>query len=264
MRNEILTLVEAFNEKVKDAITGPNCIDPSICLGDCCFVTIDIPRVLAEYYIKEGLATPSDFIRGTMFSFRIQVDLDRCKCVFFDPDLNGCSLHSSLMKTPQCWVYPTGLDPEDFETQCKRSRNWNISDPILAKDANEILKKYVELCKSEAIIENSEKNIIARLQKGFANIFLNFAPHQIAGVQDGWEEFQMLKGEGYSMSIKHFCSSIQCDQVFFSCSQVCTKAWQKIQDFLLQILPLYIQTEGFREEYSFVELLPFAEEAKGS
>jgi hypothetical protein len=66
------------------AIQGPNCIDEKICHGDCCHIHIDIPRILANYYIEHNLAIKENFIRGEIFSFNWQFDLKILNVFFMD------------------------------------------------------------------------------------------------------------------------------------------------------------------------------------
>ena len=80
-------LIKRYNELMKEAITGPNCIDPEICKGDCCSIKIDVSKILAEEYVKRGWANKEDFIRSDVFSFHLRFDEKKGKCflkvVFF-------------------------------------------------------------------------------------------------------------------------------------------------------------------------------------
>jgi len=107
-------ILRRYNRLMKEAIDGPNCIDPNICHGDCCSIKIDVPKVLANEYIKNGWATKDDFIRSDVFSFHQRFDDISGKCFLFDKSLNGCSVHETGIKPPQCWIYPTNFsNPEN-------------------------------------------------------------------------------------------------------------------------------------------------------
>ena len=127
----ILPLVKKFNTLVRDIIEGPDCTDPTVCHGDCCFVNMDVPFVLADHYVRHGWAEKTEFIRGSHFSFRVKMDLETSRCPFFDQQINGCAVHFTGMKIPQCWVYPTGLDPtEDVPDCCKQACGWKITSQL--------------------------------------------------------------------------------------------------------------------------------------
>ena len=100
-------VIEKYNSLMSEAIEGPDCTDPKKCKGDCCSIKIDVPKVLAEEYIKRGYASKDDFIRSDVFSFHLRFDENTGKCFLFDKEKNGCSVHNSGIKPPQCWIYPT-------------------------------------------------------------------------------------------------------------------------------------------------------------
>ena len=254
MPKTILELVREFNYLVKDAISGPNCIDPNVCHGDCCFIHIDISKILAQHYIDKGWASKEDFRRGSTFSFEINVDLERLRCMFFSKEINGCSLHMTGMKTPQCWVYPTGLDPDKVNTSCKKADGWFINDPVSIKKAKGVLDDYVLLCRAEAIEENSPDMIMQRLQALPTEKFDTITPSSIAGVKDNWDNFDILIGEGYNLGVRSFCSEVGCDFEYFECPVVCEHLKKKLIKFLSEKLPLFIQSNGFKSEYTFMEL----------
>jgi Fe-S-cluster containining protein len=254
MEDEILSSVREFNKHVKLAIDGPNCIDPKICDGNCCFIQIDVPRALIKLYISERWADISEFHRGSTFSFEINVDLDSLRCVFYDKKINGCGIHNTGMKPCQCWVYPTGLDAKTAKSTCKKAEGWKIIDEKQLEQANQILIKYVELCKKEAEQENTPETIKIRLLKGLPEEILKFPPHSVAGVIDGLDSFSVLQGEGYNIGLRNFCSRIECNQEYFTCPGICKDLQEIILKFLQDMLPSYIAHNGFKGEYSILEL----------
>ena len=183
IEQNMLKKVNQYNLLMKNAIEGPNCINPKICLADCCHIMIDVPKFLAEYYTENDLATKEDFSRGDLFSFKINVTPANSKCVFYDKELNGCSLHSTMHKPPQCWIYPTGFsnDPgeeksfaDDGTIKCKKASGWKIIDVTKTKEAKRIFDDYVAYCENEFAQETVKERIKERLEPFFSqpNTFL--------------------------------------------------------------------------------------------
>ena len=105
------SVVKRFNALMNSAIDGPNCLD--MCHGDCCSIRINVPKILANEFINLGYANKEDFIRSDVFSFKLRFDEKKGKCFLFDKNINGCSVHNSGIKPPQCWIYPTNFsNPE--------------------------------------------------------------------------------------------------------------------------------------------------------
>ncbi len=254
MDQNILQVVKKFNEVIRDTINGPNCLDRDICLGECCFVQLPLPKCLASYYIQRGWADASFFKRGSEFAFVMSVDLQSLRCKFFDFSLNGCSLHVSGFKAPHCWVYPTGLDGDEINHSCKKASGWDVTNLERLKEAKTILGEYVTLCKEEAIKENSEDQILVRLNTGSFVTLPKVSPYQMAGVQDSWDQFHILKDEGYSMGMKYFCDELHCSHSYFQCEQVCEEAYVQFRRYFEQNLPKYIEEYGFKQEYSILDI----------
>jgi hypothetical protein len=253
-RSPILQLVMQYNRLIRPSIEGPNCIDPHVCNGNCCFIRIDVPKVLADYYIQHGWAKSGDFQRGDVFSFVIDISYAKMKCNFFDKALNGCALHQTGMKPCQCWVYPTGLDPDQAVDKCKKAAGWHIRDPAAVKAAKEIIEEYFVLAKEEAQTENSAEEILKRLEKKLPSDLSKFGPMQIAGVEDTWDAFLPLKGDGFNIGLRSLCSEIACKCEYFSCPTICPALAEKIMRLLKAQLPHYIKINGFKHEYLFIHL----------
>lgn len=254
MELEILRLVKTFNEVIHTSITGPDCLDREICLGECCFIQIPIPKALASYYIQQGWAKKDDFKRGFEFSFVMTADLSSLRCVFFDKTLNGCSLHMTGYKAPQCWVYPTGLDTDSLNHTCKKATGWNAENAENLLEAKEILCSYVNICKEEALLENSSEQILVRLHSNELQKLPILSPYQIAGLQDSWDNFIVIKSDGYSMGMKHFCDKVQCSKSYFQCEKICSKAYTRFLSFYELYLSKYIKEYGFKQDYPIIEI----------
>ena len=244
---------------MKSAIEGPNCTDPQICRGDCCSIKIDVPKILAEEYIKRGYAGRSDFIRSNIFAFQLRFNEKTGKCFLFDKEINGCLIHKSGIKPPQCWIYPTGFsNPDNNEIKCKKSSGWKIINIMKAKDAEELLQKYIFLCNIEA--KKELRLIRERLgHKGMRNSKLKFkllkeklmsiAPSHLGGFKDLWENFGLLPAEGLSLQMKKFCfiynsrRSYLSDN-FLNCNKICEVVANKLIEFLKLNLYPYIKNNG--------------------
>jgi len=251
----LMAMVRDFNRLMKDAVDGVNCIDPKVCDGNCCFIQIDVPRVLAEYYIEKQWASRESFQRGDVFSFVIDVDFKKLRCNFFSKQVNGCSLHQTGVKPPQCWVYPTGLDPEDAVEVCKKTEGWRIVQPENVRQAKPIIDQYFLLAKAEAQEENSPKAVCERLNHQLLEKLLEVGPATIGGVRDTWDTFVPLAGDGMCMGTRYFCrQQPSCSQQYFTCPHVCTLVAEKIIAYLTKVLPRYIEKNGFKRDYTFFEL----------
>jgi len=259
-------VVKKFNTLMSSAIDGPNCLN--ICHGDCCSIRIDIPKILAEEYIKKGYAKKSDFIRSDVFSFKLRFDEQKAKCFLFDKNINGCLVHNSGIKPPQCWIYPTNFsNPDNKIISCKRVDGGKIIDPDKSKEAEDLLQYYVFLCKLEAKseIKKIKKRLFSSLsEKNLKESLKNTSPHEISGFRDTWDCFTILLAEGFSLQLKKYCQStnIQCD--FLKCSSVCDKVSTDLINFLQQNLYHYIKSPDHGPdidgEYPLIKLKKIEEE----
>jgi len=256
-------IVRKYNDLMKTAIDGPNCIDPNICHGDCCSIKIDIPKVLAEEYIKNGWAEKDDFVRSNVFSFHLRFDDKTGKCFLFDKSLNGCSVHKTGIKPPQCWIYPTKFsNPENQDISCKRAKGWSIIDPIKAKEAEDLLQKFISLCQIEAKEEIREFN--QRIEKNdLKSLIESVAPSQLGGFKDTWDGINILSAEGLSLTMKKFCSKYNesCTMMpdnFFECKAICEKIAEKLITFLRNNINDYVKkneldVDGHYPLYKFLK-----------
>jgi Fe-S-cluster containining protein len=244
---------------MKSAIEGPNCINPQICKGDCCSIKIDVPKVLANEYIRRGYAEINDFVRSNIFSFQLRFNEKTGKCFLFDKEINGCSIHNSGIKPPQCWIYPTGFsNPENKQIKCKKVAGWKIIDYQRAKKAEELLQKYIFLCKIEAkkestlikkrlgALNNENAQEKLRVLKEALN---SFAPHRLGGFKDQWDNLGLLSAEGLSLQMKKFCNkhNSKCHFLvddFFKCDEICDEIASKLVEFLQSNLYTYVKMEG--------------------
>ena len=259
-------VVKKFNFLMKSAINGPNCLD--VCNGDCCSIRIDVPKVLAEVYIKRGFADKKDFIRSNVFSFILRFDEIKGKCFLFDKRIKGCSVHNSGIKPPQCWIYPTNFsNPEQKDISCKKTGGWKIVNTEKAKEAEKLLQYYIFLCELEA--KKEVKDIINRLndiscEKNLRNLLKQTPPSRLAGVKDTWDCISILFAQGISLQLKKVCQKFnkKCEYIahnnFLECPSVCEQISNKLIDFLQQILVNYIKNNLDSEgEYPLIKLFEY-------
>ena len=252
-------VVEQFNSLMKSAIEGPSCIDPQICKGDCCSIKIDVPKVLAKEYIRRGYAEISDFIRSNIFSFQLRFNEKTGKCFLFDKEINGCLIHNSGIKPPQCWIYPTGFsNPENKDICCKKISGWRLKDPKKARKAEELLQKFIFLCKIEARKEakgiskrlgNLVNGISSKNVEALHKELRSIAPRNLGGFKDQWDRLNLLSAEGLSLQMKKFCvkHKSMCHFLvddFINCDEICNEIAFKLIDFLQSNLYTYIKREG--------------------
>lgn len=260
---------------MQSAIEGPNCINPQICKGDCCSIKIDVPKVLAKEYIRRGYAETTDFIRSNIFSFQLRFNEKTGKCFLFDREINGCSIHNSGIKPPQCWIYPTGFsNPDNIDINCKKVSGWRIKNPKKAMKAEELLQIFIFLCKSEAKkelnlikkrLENSDNNMSTQDKLySLKDDLKKNAPRSLGGFKDLWEHINPLPAEGFSLQMKKFCLFYKKDckylaDDFMDCSNICETIVIKLVEFLQQNLILFIKKEGVdvNGEYPLYKLFTF-------
>jgi len=239
-------IVKNYNNLMREAIDGPNCTDITICHGDCCSIKIDVPKTLAEEYIKRGYANTKDFIRSNIFSFQLRFDEKIGKCFLFDASINGCSVHNSGIKPPQCWIYPTNFsNPKNEEIKCKKVSGWKIIDKKKAQRAETLLKEYITFCENEAKEEMLKINDRIN-ERSLIEMIKNIPPSNLAGFKDTWEGINILHAEGFSLQMKKFCSKYNntcpiLQNNFIKCESVCEEVGNGLISFLQKILLKFIK-----------------------
>ncbi len=259
--NDFWSIVRKYNTLMKEAIEGPNCIDPEICRGDCCSIKIDVPKLLAKEYVKREYATKKDFVRGDVFTFQLRFNDKTGKCFLFDKSINGCSVHSSGIKPLQCWIYPTKFaNPENFDIKCKKIGGWKIVNPEKAKEAEELLQKFVSLCEIEA---QDESNMISKRIEDTPTkkILDGLAPSNLGGLRDAWDHFEVLSAEGISLQMKDFCFRFNKEcrfnpDDFLNCKNICDNVAEGIVLFYKMNISDYIKSEGLSPdgEYPLIRI----------
>ena len=266
------SVISQFNSCMKSAIDGPDCINPQICKGDCCSIKIDVPKVLAKEYVRNGYAKVNDFIRSNIFSFQLRFNEKTGKCFLFDKEINGCSIHNSGIKPPQCWIYPTGFsNPNNEQIKCKKASGWKIIDFDKAKQAENLLQYFIFLCKIEA--KKEFKLIQSRLNNSdnshnqsvsLKEELRKISPSSLGGFKDLWDYISLLPAEGLSLQMKKFCTHYNknCKYLadnFLNCPQICELISTKLFEFLQHNLLNFVKEKGVdvSGEYPLYKLFIF-------
>jgi hypothetical protein len=234
------------------AISGPDCTN--ICKGDCCSIEIDIPKILAEEYINQNLAKKKDFTRSNIFTFKLRFDYQSGKCFLFDSKINGCIVHQSGLKPPQCWIYPTKFSVDNVDSNnslsCKQTSGWEIIKPLDARKAEKILEKYNQYCIEE--MKEELKKITERIgtskspkRNNLITSLSNIPPSKLGGFIDKWDNFEILNAEGHSLQMKRFCEfyNSECQLIkknFLECDEICKKIATKLIDFLYSQINIFL------------------------
>jgi hypothetical protein len=218
-----------------------------------------MPKVLATEYIKRGYAEINDFIRSNIFSFQLRFNEKTGKCFLFDKEINGCSIHTSGIKPPQCWIYPTGFsNPEKKEISCKKAAGWKINDVQKAELSDNLLRIYIFLSKLEARKEvkhikkrlnNSDLEKSQSQKYSLREELKSIAPSHLGGFKDLWEHISILSAEGISLQMKKFCFFYkeECTYLkdnFINCPNICEAIANKLVEFLQNNLFSFIMKEG--------------------
>lgn len=256
-------IVRRYNFLMRSAIDGPNCID--VCNADCCSIKINVPKILAQKYIEQGYATEEDFIRSDVFSFKLRFDDETGKCFLYNNKINGCLVHKSGIKPPQCWIYPTNFsNPECKEISCKKANGWKIIDLEKTKEAEKLLKYYIFLCQLEAKkeIRDIKNRIVKSLSENILyGLLKRTSPSQLAGFKDSWDSISILPAEGISLQLKKFCEKLdkKCSKNYLECQSICETVSLKLFKFLQQNIFRYVQKNGPDSdgEYPFIKLIEF-------
>ena len=268
VNKDILEIIKIYNKLMMSGINGPDCTDPNICQADCCSIFIDVPKRLAKEITHQGLGDENDFIRGDTFAFQLRLDDKTSKCVFFDKKINGCKLHHTDLKPPQCWIYPTNFDNFDNNNiKCKKAEGWKIIAPEKVKKAEALLKLYNSWSQAEYVKEM--KKIKQRLKNKLDGKLLEerlqeIKPSEFAGFKDSWNYFTILEAEGLSLQMKKYCRRFnpKCSLLpnqYFKCKNICENVAYKLIEFFTKVLDFYLKKFGSPDkgEYPLIRLSDF-------
>ena len=161
------------------------------------------------------------------------------KCFLYDKSINGCKVHFSGIKPPQCWIYPTNFKNNQKEIRCKKLSGWAIKSQEKIAKAEKLLEYYIFLCRLEAKREiRSIGNRISKNRQDLISRIKSCPPSKLGGFQDGWNHLKILPAEGFSLQMKKFCMRYRKDCLFLQdrfleCEEICDEIANKLVENLL-------------------------------
>lgn len=257
--NVVFPLIGTFNHMMLGNVDGPNCTDRNTCNNNCCSIMIDIPQFLAQKYISAMRLRPIDVRRGDVFAWRLNVNDDTGRCVFFSPEIYGCRIYVGDLdsRPPQCAIYPAGYTTG--AVACKAGAGpWNVKDEMIGLACERLMNVYKNYCLAERERVRGEllANLALTLETILTPLLDHVCPSSIAGVKDTWNGFEPLLADGKSLSTRMFCKQ-DCSTEFLDCECMCAEALDSFLEFLKKTLPAFIQANDMKEEYTIMELKEF-------
>ncbi|HME53698.1 MAG TPA: hypothetical protein VKM55_15835 [Candidatus Lokiarchaeia archaeon] len=258
--NVIFPLIGMFNHAMLDNVDGPNCTDRNTCNNNCCSIMIDIPQFLGRKYIEDGRLRPADLRRGDAFAWKLNVNEDTSRCVFFSPEIYGCRIYVDDLESrpPQCAIYPASYTTGAIA--CKAGAGpWIVKDEEIGHACERLMNVYKNYClvERESVKGELLENIVCALETRLISLLDHACPSSIAGIKDTWAGIELLCADGRSLSTRMFCKQ-DCPTEFIDCDCMCTEASVSFLEFLKNVLPAFIQANDMREDYTIMELKEFA------
>ncbi|MHA1730589.1 MAG: hypothetical protein ACTSU5_01530 [Promethearchaeota archaeon] len=256
---EVLDLVREFNDLMREGVVGPNCVAKGACdpVHNCCSIHIDVPRALVDLYLSRGELGEDQIIRRGPFGFELGVDPESIKCVLLDQSTGGCRLHSTGLKPPQCWIYPTGFD--GGRKTCKMGHAWDFPDDRARERARELFERYNEIASRQGSEE--WRRVAAwfddeRILRAFQATLTRTPPREVAGICLSFRTLEVLPSEGSSLSLKRFCDELRpnCDEVFLECPSTCSDVARAVVEYTRNRVKALVLAGSFRESFSFFDM----------
>ncbi len=252
---EIIDLVKKINNKSGKFVQGQNCVDHDVCDGKCCYCSNDVPKILVLYYIDHGLAKKDDFQISNTLLYRVKVNPKTKRCVFFNPKINGCILHSLKIKPPQCCIYPIKFKKEDHI--CKNNYSFKIS-PDKKAEIQDLFQRYMLLAFDEYRSLFSKEAITKRIQKTLPEQIKNMRPKEVHALEDDLEVLKMVKNSNGHLDLLDWCEETPCDFFYFNCPKICDSIQKRLLNFLERALPEFNKKNVFSGRYKLNRLREFA------
>ncbi len=252
--SEILEVISKIHQICKFSLTGPDCVDRQICDGACCRTSPDIPPVLATRLVNLGLAQEEDFVPSDFLPFRVRITADTSRCALFDPGINGCKVHFTPLKPPQCWVYPLQLD-DNFHTPhpshilytpnishtCRKGYQFFV-DPQKLGGIRELLECYKDLTLDDVKKYQSHDSISRRVQSNLRPQLSDLSISSFLGVRVTVTGFKLLRSSGTNFLWADFCTLFKCETDYSCCRSPCPKIQDTICDLVINLLHLGYQS----------------------
>ena len=248
----LLNHIRAINKKCSSCVSGTNCLDPNICRGACCYSSQEISYSGAKALIDADFAQKSDFIRSDTLAYRIRLTPETKRCVFFDPDLNGCRIFSSNLRPAQCCVFPIQFNKS--EHYCRMEKAFFIETENKL-ELQEVTNKYIDLAREEALFLESKEIILQKLNVRFRSELRKLAPKHVFGAKEIFDEIVPLTKSQISFSVMDYCNIHGCDTIYDQCLGVCEPVISLLIKDLIPALREFIKNKGPKEDYFFQSLL---------
>jgi hypothetical protein len=271
MESNIIDLVQRINHFSAENIVGPGCIDPEKCLGNCCNTSPDIPKILAQEWVNRGLATVDFFLRTDTLAFRPRINPDTRRCVCFDPEVNGCSLHQHNLKPPQCCLYPieiadmpqnpykdkgTFTQPENINCAghpCRKGYVFTVDASKLAQ-LEELLAEYFTLTFAESAALKSPSEILEHLQTLLDQTRSSITPNKFIGIKDCLDGYHPLFSVQPAYDLLTLCEELNLGCDYFTCTKICETQAENLKKKLATALQGYLSRHHPKDEYYFKTL----------
>ncbi|UYP45659.1 hypothetical protein NEF87_001944 [Candidatus Lokiarchaeum ossiferum] len=248
----LLSLILNINKKCTSSISGTNCLDSEVCQGACCYSSQEISFAGAKALIEANLAQKSDFIRSDTLAFRIRLSPETKRCIFFDPNLNGCKIFHSNLRPAQCCVFPIQFDKTKHQCRMQKEFFIETADKMELKETTD---RYIDLAREEALFLESEDKISQKFNISFISELRDIPPKHLFGVKEIFDEFHPLVKSKISFSLMDFCNIHGCDTIYEQCSGVCDQVINLLISDFVPALRQFIKNKGPKEEYFFQSLL---------
>lgn len=226
---------------------GPKCIDPMVCRGDCCNSSQEIPRILAEEYQKMHFLSENEVLRSQQQLFRLKINPNTHRCVFFNISQNKCSIYTSRLIPPQCSNYP--ISTEKYCNKCRKNFSFEIEEKG-GHQLDELKKEYFNLTQQEFDKEFTLEAILARFNNRFIIKTKKCAPSEIFGVKDALNGMLPIISDNFSWNLIKICDVTEgCNQDYTTCSSICEECLQKLISILSEKIFQYVEKNHPRDEY---------------
>lgn len=250
-KKELVEFCRQINQLGLDAIKGPDCIRNDVCNAKCCKITPDVPMALVNEYIRLDYGKKEYFTKSNAFVARIKLNPSTNRCMFYNPAVNGCNLHSHQLKPPQCVLYPVKLGIK--EHFCKKGLSHEIANEKLTQ-MNELFNKFFCLAREEYSLLRKKENWVRMFDDVFLKALKATPPSKIVGFKDFLGEISPITSQNYTLEVINYCNEHPCERVYERCHYVCDVVAQRILDDLIFLYDYYNEIEDSRDEFYLANL----------
>ena len=229
----ILDLIQLINSRARTLTKGPDCLDPRMCNAKCCYTTPDLPKTLVDHYIQKKWMTINQCELSNTMEYRLKLNSETRRCTFYDLHLNGCLIHATEMKPPQCTLYP--FKERESKHICRNQQEF-FFDKTQMPSLMQAFDTYFNLAEQEFKENASPTNIRKKLQQEILPTLKTHKPTEIEGMQENTAGFHVHFSTNRSYEGLDYCDSIPCDNYYEDCPRVCnTFVDQVIEDLITSV-----------------------------